>query len=38
MPKVGTKTYDYTAKGKKQAQNAAKRMGTKVNYGSKKKG
>jgi len=37
MPKVGQKHYAYTAKGKAQAKTAAKRMGTKVKYGGKKK-
>ena len=35
MPKVGSKHYAYTAKGKQQAKAAAKRMGTKVKYGKK---
>ena len=37
MPKVGKKEYPYTKKGKAQAKTAAKRMGTKVKYGGKKK-
>ena len=37
MPKVGKKEYAYTAKGLSQAKTAAKRMGTKVKYGGKKK-
>jgi hypothetical protein len=38
MPKVGPKHYPYTPKGKAQAKAAAKKMGTKVKYGKKKKG
>ena len=37
MPKVGKKQYPYTAKGKAQAKEAAKRKGTTVKYGGKKK-
>ena len=36
MPKGGKKDYPYTAKGKMQAKQAAKRMGKKVSYGKKK--
>jgi len=38
MPKVGQKHYAYTPKGKAQAKAAAKKMGVKVKYGTKKKG
>ena len=38
MPKVGQKNYPYTKKGKEEAKAAAKKMGAKVKYGSKKKG
>ena len=37
MPKVGKKEYPYTAKGMAMAKVAAKKKGTKVSYGSKKK-
>jgi len=37
MPKVGQKQYPYTKKGKQQAKVAAKKMGTAVKYGKKKK-
>ena len=37
MPEVKGKKYAYTVKGKAQAKAAAKRTGTKVKYGGKKK-
>jgi len=37
MPKVGKKEYPYTAKGMEMAKAAAKKKGTKVSYGRKKK-
>ena len=37
MPKVGKKHYAYTAKGKKQAAAAAKRIWTTVKNGDKKR-
>jgi len=35
MPKVGNKTYPYTAKGMKAAKSSAKKSGKKVTYKKK---
>jgi hypothetical protein len=37
MPVVGGKHYSYTKKGKEAARKAAKKAGTKVRHGAKKK-